>query len=78
MRGKDVGDGEVKQVAHEVLFSIRGPLCVFISDKTDIGMDSVASAGSAQCTQDRCPSDTDTMKQRVDITSKFKTPHDME
>ncbi|XP_055760892.1 protein Aster-A-like isoform X2 [Salvelinus fontinalis] len=77
MRGKDVGDGEVKQVAYEVLVSIRGPLCVFISDKTDIGMDSVASAGSAQCTQDRCPGDTDTMKQRVDITSKFKTPHDM-
>uniref|UniRef100_A0A4W5MV44 GRAM domain-containing protein n=1 Tax=Hucho hucho TaxID=62062 RepID=A0A4W5MV44_9TELE len=40
-------------------------------------MDSVASVGSAQCTQDRCPSDTDTMKQRVDITSKLKTPHDM-
>ncbi|XP_045070918.1 protein Aster-A-like isoform X3 [Coregonus clupeaformis] len=40
-------------------------------------MDSVASAGSAQCTQDRCHSDTDTIKQRVDITSKLKTSHDM-
>lgn len=67
----------MKQVAHEVLVSIPGPLCVFISDKTGIGMDSVASAGSALCTQDRCPSDTDTIKQRVDITSKLKTPHDM-